>query len=100
MKVKYTSEAQTQARQDRSRWRKYRDSKDVFDQDLSASRVFLASGPKLAVYGLLAGRPVRRTQLKRLKVHLYYVIYEELNLVRIVSVWGSHRGDAPVFDEE
>ncbi len=100
MKVRFVAEAQASVRKERSRWRNYRDSKDLFDQELQAAKSYLAHGPKLAVYGVLAGRPVRKFQLPKTKVHLFYVIYEELDLVRIVTVWGSRRGDPPVFDDE
>ena len=99
MKVKFTKEAQGDARRERSRWRAYRDSKGLFDEELAESKKYLATGPKLAVYGILAGRPVRRLQMPKTQVHLFYVIYEELDLVRIVTMWGSRRGDPPEFDE-
>lgn len=99
MKVKYTREAQKQARYERRRWRDYRDHREIFDEELAAWTRVLETAPKLAVYGLLAGKPVRRIQMQKTKVHLYYVIEEDLKLVRIVSVWGSRRGDGPQFDE-
>ena len=100
MKVRYTREAQEQARYERKRWRAYRQHKEVFDLEIDAWTTMLETAPMLAVYGLLAGKPVRRVQLQKTKVHLYYVIEEELDVVRIVSVWGSRRGAHPVFDEE
>lgn len=100
MKVRYTAESQALVRKERSRWRKYRDSKGLFEEELEEAKKYLATGPKTAVYGILGGRPVRKYQLPKCKVHLFYVIYEELDLVRIVTMWGSRRDDPPAFDDE
>lgn len=100
MKVKFTKEAQSSTRRERARWRAYRDSKSLFDEELAEAKKYLVTGPKLAVYGILAGKPVRRIQLKKTQMHLFFVIEEDERLVRVVVVWGSRRGDPPGFDDE
>ncbi len=95
MKVRFTAEAQKQARYERARWRAYRDTKGLFDEELSAATGSLEAAPKLAVYCVLAGESVRRLFLKKTRVHVYFVIDDAQQIVRVVAVWGARRGAEP-----
>ena len=90
-----TAEAQLQARAERKWWRAHRDAKQLFSDELRAARAILAHGPKHEIYGYFDGQPVRRLLLAKTRYHLFYVVVEAENLVRIVAVWGALRGAAP-----
>ena len=90
-----TEEAQRQARAERTWWRAHRDAKQLFSQELRAARTILAHGPKHEIYGYFDGQPVRRLLLEKTRCHIYYVVRESENLVRIVAVWGAMKGAAP-----
>lgn len=90
-----TEEAQRQARAERKWWRAHRDAKQVFSEELRAARAILSSGPKHEIYGHFEGQPVRRLLLEKTRCHLYYVVLERENLVRIVAVWGAMKGADP-----
>ena len=95
MKVVLTEEAQRQARTERRWWREHRDAKHLFTAELRAARQVLASAPKHEVYGRFEGQPVRRVLLEKTRCHVYYVVVEHENLVRIIAVWGATRGGDP-----
>lgn len=90
-----TEEAQRQARAERTWWRAHRDAKHLFSEELRAARSFLEHGPKHEIYGHFDGIPVRRLLLEKTRCHLYYVVLERENLVRIVAVWGAMKGTDP-----
>jgi len=90
-----TEEAQRQARAERKWWRAHRDEKHVFTEELRAARVTLSHGPKHEIYGYFDGLPVRRLLMVKTRCHVYYVVLERDNLVRIVAVWGAMRGADP-----
>lgn len=71
------------------------DAKQLFSQELRAARAILARGPKHEIYGHFDGQPVRRLLLEKTRGHVYYVVAERENLVRIVAVWGASRGTDP-----
>lgn len=91
-----TAEAQRQARAERTWWRAHRDAKPLFSQELRAARSVLAHGPKHEIYGRFDGIPVRRLLLEKTRCHLYYIVLEQENLVRIVAVWGAMKGADPI----
>jgi plasmid stabilization system protein ParE len=95
VKVVLTKEAQRQARAERKWWREHRDAKRLFTAELRAAREVLAHAPKHEVYGSFDGQPVRRLLLAKTRCHVYYVIVEREQLVRIVAIWGSTRGSDP-----
>lgn len=90
-----TEEAQRQARAERKWWRANRDAKQLFSEELRSARAILARGPKHEIYGYFDGQPVRRLLLEKTRCHLYYVVSERENLVRIVAIWGAMRGRDP-----
>lgn len=59
MKVELSEEAKLQAREENAWWRKNRDSKGVFIEELREARKALRDGPKHQVYAYLDGEPVR-----------------------------------------
>jgi hypothetical protein len=69
--------------------------KHLFSEELRAARNILAHGPKHEVYGYFDGQPVRRLLLEKTHCHVYYIVVEPENLVRIVAVWGAMKGEAP-----
>jgi hypothetical protein len=97
VKVELSDEAKRQARKENAWWRKNRDNKRLFTEELLAARKKLNSGPKHEVYAYFNGEPVRRLMMEKTRCHVYYVILERENLVRIVAIWGAARGDDPDF---
>lgn len=95
MRVELSDEAKRQAREENTWWRKNRDAKGLFTEELRAARKALRDGPKHQVYAYIDGEPVRRMLLEKTRCHVYYVILERENLVRIVAVWGGRRGRGP-----
>lgn len=95
MKVVLTEEAQRQARTERRWWRENRDEKHLFTAELRAARHALAHGPKHEIYGYIDGQPVRRLLLEKTRCHVYYVLVEHEQVVRVVAIWGAIRGTAP-----
>lgn len=63
--------------------------------ELRTARAILAHGPKHEIYGHFDGIPVRRLLLEKTRCHLYYVVLERENVVRIVAVWGAMKGTDP-----
>ena len=70
MKVEFSEEALLQARKERAWWRKHRDAKQLFSDELRAARLALSAGPKHEVYGYFEGEPVRRLLLEKTRCHL------------------------------
>ena len=66
-------------------------------RSLRGARAQLRDGPKHQAYAVIDGETVRRLLLEKTRCHVYYVIYENENLVRIVAVWGAARGRRPDF---
>jgi hypothetical protein len=95
VKVEFSEEARRQARRERTWWRKNRDAKHLFTEELRAARETLSAGPRLEIYGYFDGQPVRRLLLEKSACHLYYLLLEKENIVRIVAVWGASRGTGP-----
>jgi hypothetical protein len=70
-----------------------------FSATSCAPRRILANAPRHEIYGRFDGLPVRRLLLERTRCHLYYLVLEDEDLVRIVAVWGAMRGRDPGFIE-
>lgn len=90
-----TEEAQRQARSENRWWREHRDAKRLFSDELRAAKRTLAAGPKLEIYGYFDGLAVRRLLLEKTRCHVYFLLVEEADLVRIIAVWGATRGVDP-----
>jgi len=95
VKVEFAEEARRQARRERTWWRANRDAKQLFTEELRAARKALTDGPKHEVYGSFEGEAVRRLLLPGTKCHVYYVVLEREQVVRIVAVWGASRETGP-----
>ena len=95
MKVELADEAKRQARHENAWWRKNRDNKRLFVEEFREARKALTDGPKHQVYAYIDGRPVRRLFLEKSRCHIYYVILEPENMVRVVAVWGASREHGP-----
>jgi plasmid stabilization system protein ParE len=95
VKVSLTDEAKRQARAERTWWRKNRDTKRLFDDELRSARDRLKESPTDKVYGFIDREPVRRMLLEKTRCHLYYVVREREGIVRIVAIWGAKRGRDP-----
>jgi plasmid stabilization system protein ParE len=97
LKVELSDEAKRQARQENAWWRKHRDAKSLFAEELRAARKTLTEAPKHQVYAYIDQEPVRRMLLEKTRCHIYYVILEAEKLVRIVAIWGASRERGPDF---
>ena len=97
MKVDFSEEAARQARRERAWWRKHRDAKHLFTEELRAARKLLSSAPKHEVYGVFEGEAVRRLLLDKTGCHVYYIVLDGESIVRVVAVWGASRGSGPEF---
>ena len=95
MKVELSDEAKLQAREENAWWRKNRDSKGLFTEELRGARKVLRDGLKHQIYAYIDGGPVRRILLEKTRCHVYYVVLEHENLVRVVAVWGASRERGP-----
>lgn len=100
MKVELTDEAKAQVRTRRAWWKKKRDVKGAFNEELREARRQLQHGPKLAVHGMREGLEVRRLNLSRIHCYIYYTIDEAKDLVLIVSLWGQEMAHQPDFVDE
>jgi plasmid stabilization system protein ParE len=92
VKVELTENAKKQLKKQRSWWRKNRDEKTLFTEEFVEARKRLKNPPKLQVYGAFQGEAVRRLLMEKVHAHVYFIILEELETVRIISVWGTKRG--------
>jgi hypothetical protein len=92
-------EAQQQARAERTWWRAHRDAKQLFSEELRGLGSPPPHGPKHEIYGHFDGQPVRRILLEKTRCHLYYVVVEREDLVRIVAVSGAMKGVHPKLIE-
>ena len=99
MKVGFSEEAKSQVRRRRMWWRKHRDEKNLFDQELRRAVRELKTAPQLSVHGMRDGYEVRRLALSRVHCFVYYVIVKDSQRVDIVSVWGQERESQPDFDD-
>lgn len=95
MRVELTDEAKQQAREENAWWRKNRDHKRIFTEELRTARKVLKDGPKHQIYAYIDGEPVRRLLLEKTRCHVYYVVFEREKLVRIVAIWGGPREHGP-----
>ncbi len=95
MKVELSDEAKRQARDENAWWRKNRDHKRLFTEELRVARKVLKDGPKHQIYAYIDGEPVRRLLLEKTRCHVYYVVFEREKLVRIVAIWGGPREHGP-----
>jgi hypothetical protein len=55
LKVELSDEAKLQAREENAWWRKNRDSKRLFTEELRAARKVLKDGPKHQIYAYIDG---------------------------------------------
>lgn len=99
MKVRLTKVAERHARAERTWWRKNRDEKDLFDEELGAVCVRLAEAPKLQVYEEVRGRIIRRMHLPKTGNTVYYLVDEATETVWVVALWGQQRGRGPDLEE-
>lgn len=97
MKVDLTDEAKQQAREENAWWRKNRDYKRLFTEELRAARKVLKDGSKHQIYAYIDGEPVRRLLLEKTRCHVYYVVLEHEKIVRVVAVWGASRQRGPAL---
>jgi len=100
MKVDLTDEAKAQVRKRRDWWKKNREIKSAFNEELREARRQLKNAPKLAVHGMREGLEVRRLTLSRIHCYIYYTIDEAEGLVLIVSLWGQEMAHQPDFVDE
>lgn len=98
MRVIIAERAKPEVRKRRAWWKKKRDHKDVFDEELEEARRILERAPKLAVHGMRMGLEVRRLNLRRIHCSLYYTINEADGVVEIVALWGQEMSHQPDFD--
>jgi hypothetical protein len=94
VKVVLTDEAQRQARAESAWWRQHRDVKPPFGDELRRARSILATDALREIDGYFDGLAVRRL-LPKTRCHLYYLVFEHEQVVRIVAVWGGAKGAAP-----
>lgn len=96
MEVQLSDEAKRQAKEIHAWWCAHRDASGLFKEELAAAKQILRrDADQRGVYCYEAGQAVRRLLLRKTHYHLYYVIEEDLQLVRIVAIWGAVRGTGP-----
>ena len=96
MRVSFARRARVEARRIDAWWRKHRDEKELFKEELAEAKKFLASTPLLApVYVTRGERVIRWHLLPKTEVKLYFWVERKPAKVRIVAVWGARRGRGP-----
>jgi len=96
MKLAFTPEAEAQADECDRWWREHRDAKDIFAEELAATRTLLREAPEIgSMHTVLDGLPVRRVLLRKTRTHVYYSVDGDAELVTILAVWGAPKGRGP-----
>jgi hypothetical protein len=96
MNLVFTREAEQQADERDTWWRKNRDARDLFARALAGARTFMRESPNMgSKYTVLDGLPVRRVLLAKTGPHVYYSVDEDAELVTVLAVWGAPKGRGP-----
>ncbi len=97
MRIRLAREASRQISSVRAWWRQNRPSApELFEEELKAARALILDNPEI-------GRPivrrrglwVRRVVLLETRHLVYYELNREADLITVVAVWSSVRGDGP-----
>jgi plasmid stabilization system protein ParE len=97
MKVRFTPEAEEQADEIDTWWRRHRrDARDLFANELASMKALLVSMPKFgSVYTILDGQPVRKVLMPKTKHHLYYTANSGDGIIIVHAVWGAPKEGGP-----
>lgn len=90
-------EATRQAEEIEAWWKEHRAAAPgLFQAEVSEAIVFLENAPELGVEVPSERLPtLRRIQLRRTKVHIYFVTDASASEVTILAFWGAQRGSPP-----
>jgi plasmid stabilization system protein ParE len=97
VKTRFAGPARQQAQRIDRWWRTNRSaSKDLFARELADARKLIAATPDVgSPFSERQGLVVRRVLLPRTSHHVYYEIDRESDMVTIIAVWGTPRGQGP-----
>lgn len=97
MKVRFSPQANARFDAINSWWRSNRDkAPERFDQEVAEAIELLATSPKIGqLYRVTGDVEIRRVLLKKTRQHLYYRVDSERQLVEVVTIWGTVRGQGP-----
>ena len=97
MKVELSPEAQAQALVRQRWWVENRPAApDAFADELEAALRELGERPlTAAVVVERGGVPIRRWLLPKTRCHLYYVVDDARDVVRVLAAWGARMGQLP-----
>jgi hypothetical protein len=96
VRLLFTPEAEEHAAECDRWWREHRDAHDLFARELAAVRTQLREAPKIgSMYTVLDGLPVRRVMLRKTRVHVYYSVDDDAELITVLAVWGAPKGRGP-----
>ena len=97
MKIRITKRAEKDAARIDARWREKKDkSPELFAQEFRAAverlRIVRNAGTPFPT----ESRPtLRRVLMERSQYHVYFVVYEQLQEIRIMVIWGARRRRPP-----
>ena len=97
MRVVFTPEAERQADEMESWWRRHRPkAPGLFAGELAEGCRLIATMPTLgATYETKSGSVVRRVLMPKTRTHVYFNVDEERDVVIVLAVWGAPRRRGP-----
>lgn len=77
-------------------WRRHRDAKDLFVDELEQALKDLAASPEIGQrYRWVRGKMIQRWLLKKTGFHVYYFHDAASDLLEVHSIWGARRRRGP-----
>lgn len=99
MKLRITKRAQRDAARHEAHWRRTKEkAPELFATELRAAFQHLQTVPGAGTPFPTAKKPgLRRVLMERTGYHVYFVVHDHFDEIRIMVVWGARRGRAPGF---
>jgi len=97
MNLFFTPEAEEQAEECDSWWRrKRRATPELFAQELAAAKELVLKAPNIgSLYATLDGQLVRRVLMKKTGNHIYYVFDSDKDCIIVHAIWGGPKERGP-----
>lgn len=99
MKIRITPRARGRIRRVCTWWQANRDkAPGLFAEELEGAKTRLLADPRVAqLYARLEDGVIWRILLPGTEQHLYYVIDEQADEIRLLTLWGARRRRPPKF---
>lgn len=96
MKVKFTPRGELRAQKANAWWRKNRDTREPFADELAQAVKDLETIPHLGTPRPTERLPLlKRLLLEKTKCHVYFKVDEQKEEIRILMIWGAPRDREP-----